>query len=374
MKKIYIVFIFILFLIIYLYVVSYPNYDMLMLKKNSVINILLYIINPVTFIRYNINFYKKFKLADTKDAIVTKKKDLLIGFLGDTTFSKIENFNIDVQKLSIPHINVLNFESIIKNKCNHFDKLIYTPLNRAIYIIDKLLKNGLKKDLKFDMIKTCSENSINVFRKKTKNLINYYSILNNHADDYGIKTFNNFKNILTKNNITYFDNHGKIINIKNKKILFISFTLILKTFNKKFPGYVTEKELINIINNINVNKNTYVVLSIHWPGEFNNNYNSNFYNNIINKLIGKVHLIYGHHGHIDGGCKTFKKNNKELLVIFSNGNFFFEEMQYFARKINQDSVSKMPYYIISFTKNKHNNICCRLYNKFILENKIINKE
>ena len=118
-----------------------------MLKNNTSCKLLI-ILNPITFLRYNYYFHKKGELGDISMALRSQNSDTLIGFLGDTTFTNIENLEIDINLLKIPHINVINLESIIKNKCDHFDKLSYTP-------VDLLL--SLMKSFDTDIIKSCSE-------------------------------------------------------------------------------------------------------------------------------------------------------------------------------------------------------------------------
>lgn len=66
MNKIKKIFLF-LFFILVLYLTSHQNYDKLMLKNNILKRIPI-LLNPFTFINYNINFYKSFKKGNIKNA------------------------------------------------------------------------------------------------------------------------------------------------------------------------------------------------------------------------------------------------------------------------------------------------------------------
>ena len=59
-----------------------------------------------------------------------------------------------------------------------------------------------------------------------------------------------------------------------------------------FLDILPKEELIKIIDNLNINPNIYIVLSLHWPGEFQNNYDTPYHNDIIKELVESTFIVW----------------------------------------------------------------------------------
>jgi poly-gamma-glutamate synthesis protein (capsule biosynthesis protein) len=146
------------------------------------------------------------------------------------------------------------------------------------------------------------------------NNIGAVNLANNHTFDCGQKGYEDTKNILTKNEVGYFDASNIFTKVVNgKKLSFIGYDLINPTENALEQIYSQVEDLSH--------KSDYLVVNLHWGQEYNSE-PSDTQKQIAKKLISHgADAILGHHPHVIQPMEIYQGKP----IFYSLGNFIFDQ-------------------------------------------------
>ncbi len=157
---------------------------------------------------------------------------------------------------------------------------------------------------------------------------NFFSIANNHITDQGARGLEETRKNLTELGLNYSgsadaavdQNSLRVVDIKGKKIAFISLSMVYHDFNLK--------EAVELIRAAQVQADL-VIINIHWGTEYQHQF-SQHQQTIGRALIeAGADIIIGHHPHVVQGMEIYQ--NKP--IFYSLGNFIFD--QYFSLDTQQ---------------------------------------
>lgn len=259
-------------------------------------------------------------------------------------------------KFTLKNKNIKKYFSKVKNLLQNFDYVIgnlETPLTNS--------KN--KFGVKSAHIKSDIEN-VNILNYLGVNIVN---LANNHIYDYGIKGYEDTKDILDNNNIKYFgiENKQLFLEKDNNKIALSGYC----GYSTNGLGYYNDKTKkgVNILNGFKVEKilienykKGYLNIASFHIGEEHVNYPNYDHILLARKLSEKVpYIFYGHHPHVIQGIEEYN----DSLIAYSLGNFCFDDVY--------NNKSKEP-----LIKQSENNksafiLALNIENNEILDKKII---
>jgi poly-gamma-glutamate capsule biosynthesis protein CapA/YwtB (metallophosphatase superfamily) len=157
------------------------------------------------------------------------------------------------------------------------------------------------------------------------------NLANNHILNYGKEGLNQTLNLLNQNKIVSVYQDPQIITIKNSRLGFLSFNLLLDNNENKILETVKELK----------KKADIVIISLHWGNEYQVQPPQSQIN-LAHKIIDSgVDLIVGHHPHVIQPTEEYKGK----LILYSLGNFVFD--QPWSEPTKKGLVAK-----ITFEKNK----------------------
>lgn len=157
------------------------------------------------------------------------------------------------------------------------------------------------------------------------------NLQNNHILNYGKQGLEQTQNLLIANKITPVYDEEEIINIRNTKIGFLGFNLLLDNNEVKIlEGIKALRTKVDL-----------VIISLHWGNEYQLKPTQNQIN-LAHKIIDNgADLIVGHHPHVIQPTEEYKGK----LILYSLGNFVFD--QPWSEPTKRGMVAK-----ITFTNNK----------------------
>lgn len=151
------------------------------------------------------------------------------------------------------------------------------------------------------------------------------SLANNHSLDHGYGALFDTMDILKRYKISYVGvgkNHAEarralIVDIKNKKIAFLSYCL--RPDKNAYRSINDKGEILEAVKNIKSYVD-YVIVSLHWGDEFVQipaPWQIDFAHTVID---GGASIILGHHPHVLQGIEEYN----EGIIAYSLGNFVFD--------------------------------------------------
>jgi len=144
------------------------------------------------------------------------------------------------------------------------------------------------------------------------------NLANNHIFNYGQDGFNQTKNYLDKNEITYFYSHNSDTEFIKKEINEISFGFLGYDFitNPK----LNSNEIINAIKKYDQEVD-WLIISLHWGNEYLKDPEA-WRIDLAHQLVDAgADIIHGHHPHVLQSTEIYK--NKP--IFYSLGNFIFDQ-------------------------------------------------
>lgn len=233
-----------------------------------------------------------------------------IAFLGDIAF---------FGKYSLGNNEIFNYFEDVSKMLEKFD-----------YVVGNLETPFCNSNKKFGSksahLKSISKN-IELLKYLNINMVN---LANNHIFDYGKKGYEKTKEILEKNQISYFgiEDISRIVKHNNNKIKFSGYCC----YSTNALGYKTSRKDIgiNILNPFEIerdliksNKNGYLnILSFHF-GEEHVHYPNYDHIRMSRKLAKKApYILHGHHPHVIQGVEEI--NNS--ILAYSLGNFCMDDI------------------------------------------------
>ncbi|MDD2483374.1 MAG: CapA family protein [Candidatus Shapirobacteria bacterium] len=161
----------------------------------------------------------------------------------------------------------------------------------------------------------CGDTNFLPYLKENKFIFN---LANNHIFNYGQDGFNQTKDYLNKNQITYFYSHDSDTEFVKKEINGISFGFLGYDFITN-PNLDSNK-IINAVKKYNQEVD-WLIVSLHWGNEYLKNPES-WRINLAHQLIDSgADIIHGHHPHVLQSIEIYK--NKP--IYYSLGNFVFDQ-------------------------------------------------
>ncbi len=160
-----------------------------------------------------------------------------------------------------------------------------------------------------------------------------FSVANNHTFNWGREAFVDTLFRLTDENITYIGGglnikeayQGKVINIKDLKIIFLAFSEFGPKATLDQPGLamISETQIKESVSQARIN-NDLVIVSYHFGEEYQSTPN-NFQRKYAELAIDSgADLVVGHHPHVIQALEQYKNT----YIMYSLGNFIFD--QYFS--------------------------------------------
>ncbi len=143
---------------------------------------------------------------------------------------------------------------------------------------------------------------------------NTLNLANNHAHNYGIEGYQETKEILTQNNLSYFDNQTiDYQNVKGIKLRIIGFDDTVSRINKEI--------LENKINEAKQNSDL-VIVNFHWGEEYQTEPNQRQVDLAHFSIDKGADIIIGHHPHVVQPLRYYQ----DKPIFYSLGNFIFDQM------------------------------------------------
>lgn len=140
------------------------------------------------------------------------------------------------------------------------------------------------------------------------------NLANNHSNDYYDKGFNDTKNILDQNNISYFGlNEKDIVDIKGVKVGMLGY--------KGWPEYYTKENLEKIKSDLDYMKENadMTIVFFHWGNE-NQYYPEKAQKDFAHYVIDNgADIVLGGHPHVVQGIEQYRGKT----IAYSLGNFSF---------------------------------------------------
>jgi gamma-polyglutamate biosynthesis protein CapA len=152
---------------------------------------------------------------------------------------------------------------------------------------------------------------------------NFFNLSNNHLGDQGVNGVNETRRNLDELGFDYSgcreknigECSSKIINVNNKKIGMVGFTMVY--------GELDRKQMVNIIKDT-ASSSELVVVNIHFGVEYEHEFRSLQQSVAYDLIDAGADVIIGHHPHVVQGIEVYR--NKP--IFYSLGNFIFD--QYFS--------------------------------------------
>ncbi len=248
----------------------------------------------------------KFSESDTTTVTletepVVKKDSITISFTGDCTLgtyltSKNKAFDVlfDQQQ---------DYGYYFKNVKEIFENDDYTVVNLEGPLTDS---NTIPEQKPF--IFKGRKDYVNIL---TNGSVEAANLSNNHIRDYGTAGYNDTVNVLSDNDIAYFDNTNfHIEEINNKKFGFAGF--------KAFSLY-TKNEIDNALKYFEENDVDIKIITLHGGVEYEYDFDSTKQELARYAIDNGADLIVGHHPHILQGIEEY--NDK--YILYSLGNFCY---------------------------------------------------
>lgn len=155
------------------------------------------------------------------------------------------------------------------------------------------------------------------------------SLANNHTPNMGQKGLEETREILRKADINFVGDPFKC----TKEFLFQKDDVIFLAFNKTFPSYCPDKEIIETVKEIrDSNPEKFLIVIFHWGQEYQSK-SSISQQKLAHLVIDTgADLIIGSHPHVVQEIEKYKGK----LIFYSLGNFIFD--QYFSKETQEGLV------------------------------------
>lgn len=239
--------------------------------------------------------FNKPVLADTKDSETVK---ITISAAGDCTLGVDSRYNSVFNQYYAKHGSGYFFKKV---------KPIFAKDDLTIVNFEGTLTTSNNRAYKTYTFKGPAK-YVNILKKGSVEVVN---LANNHTMDFGTQGFNDTKNTLKKNKISYcIGNTIAYKKVKDVKIAFVGFNAL---------NGVTEQQVKSTIQKAKKNKAKIIIASFHWGIE------KEYYPNARQKTLGRAainagaSLVLGHHPHRVQGIEKYKGR----YIVYSLGNFSF---------------------------------------------------
>lgn len=234
-------------------------------------------------------------LADSKDSETVK---ITISAAGDCTLGVDSRYNSVFNQYYAKHGSGYFFKKV---------KPIFAKDDLTIVNFEGTLTTSNNRSYKTYTFKGPAK-YVNILKKGSVEVVN---LANNHTMDFGTQGFNDTKNTLKKNKISYcIGNTIAYKKVKDVKIAFVGFNAL---------NGVTEQQVKSTIQKAKKNKAKIIIASFHWGIE------KEYYPNARQKTLGRAainagaSLVLGHHPHRVQGIEKYKGR----YIVYSLGNFSF---------------------------------------------------
>jgi poly-gamma-glutamate capsule biosynthesis protein CapA/YwtB (metallophosphatase superfamily) len=166
------------------------------------------------------------------------------------------------------------------------------------------------------------------------------NLANNHVLNYGKEGLNQTLALLNQNKIVPVYQDPQVITIKNSRIGFLGFNLLLDNNEDKILKGVQDLKT----------KADIVIVSLHWGNEYQTQPPQSQIN-LAHKIIDSgADLIIGHHPHVIQPTETYKGK----LILYSLGNFVFD--QPWSEPTKKGLVAKITFENNKITKTEYKQI------------------
>lgn len=243
----------------------------------------------------------KNSIDDEIKKLEISEKSVTISFTGDCTlgtYAKSGN-----RAFEVVFESQKDYDYYFKNVKHIFEKDDYTVVN-----LEGPLTDATTYDANKPFAFKGREDYVNILLSGNVEAAN---LSNNHIRDYFDEGYNDTKNILTENNIAYFDNKNFYIEeIEGLKFGFAGF----KAFNLG-----TKSEIDEALKYFNDNNVDIKIIELHGGIEYDYQFDSIKQQLAYYSIDNGADLIVGHHPHILQGIEEY--NDK--YIIYSLGNFCY---------------------------------------------------
>jgi poly-gamma-glutamate synthesis protein (capsule biosynthesis protein) len=218
--------------------------------------------------------------------------------------------------------------------CNGFGVKSLIKKNGTDYLL-KNVENLLNGDIVYGNLEAPVTNrlvglnkdyfkvNINILPFLRRYNFNILNIANNHIMEHGEDVFNDTIRHMVDNDIKPVGllNSPQIINLKNKKIAFLSYSTINDYKNNVLYNYLNDynslkKQISELRNLIDI-----IILALHWGDEHVLIPSSQQIRLGHDLVKAGVDIILGGHPHVLQGFEKYR----EKLIIYSLGNFIFDQ-------------------------------------------------
>lgn len=166
------------------------------------------------------------------------------------------------------------------------------------------------------------------------------NLANNHILNYGKDGLNQTLDLLNQNKIVPVYQEPQIITLKNTRIGFLGFNLLLENNEDKILKAVRELK----------SKTDLVVVSLHWGNEYQTKPPQSQIN-LAHKIVDNgADLIIGHHPHVIQPTEEYKGK----LILYSLGNFVFD--QPWSEPTKKGLVAKITFENNKITKTEYRQV------------------
>ncbi|MEI8067569.1 MAG: CapA family protein [Candidatus Shapirobacteria bacterium] len=161
----------------------------------------------------------------------------------------------------------------------------------------------------------CGDSRFLPYLKENKFVFN---LANNHIFNYGQDGFNQTKNYLKENQISYFYSHNPDTEFIKKEINGIKFGFL--GFDFITNPNLDSKKIISLVKKYD-SQVDWLIVSLHWGNEYLPKAEI-WRVDLAHQLINSgADIIYGHHPHVLQSTEIYK--NK--VIFYSLGNFIFDQ-------------------------------------------------